>query len=213
MSAVDLDDFGALWREEAPEPAATEFEPIVRATVRRARLFQYAEIGMSGLLLVAITVALLLEATPATAAIVAIIALATLWSSWKRHLLMDVALLVDGSSREAYVESARRAAEAQLKRSSLGLWLLIPGFALGLLLKHSLMSGGRLAGFVPAFLDSLATSPSAIATVAALLALFAWLVRGNLRLRAEVQRLRTLADAYDREAHLDRLGETSQIFS
>ena len=213
MSAVDLDDFGALWREEAPEQAATEFEPIVRATVRKAKLVQYAELGLSGLLLAAIAVSLSLDATPATIAIVAMLALGTLWSSWKRHLLRDVALLVDGSSREAYLASALRAAEAQLKRSTIGLWLLFPGFALGLLLKHSMLSGGRLDTFVPTFLASLVESRWAVGTVVALLLLFAWLIRGNLRLRGEVSRLQAVAEDYAREARIDRLGETSQIFS
>ena len=202
MTQPDFDELARLWtQEQSPEE-----ERILRSLVRRAgwqaKALQYAEVGMCVLLVIAVLVALFVNAQPATLIVGGLTIVAIMWSTWKRRHRQE-AMLIDAGDREKMLESAVRNGRASLKRSALGLTLLVPGFLLGTLLKYLIQSGGQIDGYLRALAASV-TRPGWGMTGAILIALLlAYLARSHVRMRREVARLEQLRLEYRDEAQLD----------
>lgn len=200
---MDFDDIADLWQQEPSADESRAFEQLARQASRKARLMQYAEIGLGAVLIACVLIALSLDAAPATVAIGALIVLAVSWSAWSRNFAAEVRRIVDASDRERLLETAVESAAKRLRHSTLGIALLPPGFLLGVLLKYSASTQGNLHGFGSNFLSSLSSGWGLISLLLVLLAL-AWFLRGNLRLRRDLARLRELQQGYREEARLDR---------
>lgn len=200
---LDFDDVTALWQQEPSAAESRAFEQLARQASRKARLMQYAEVGLGAVLIACVLIALSFDAAPATVAIGALIVLAVGWSAWSRNFAAEVRRIVDTSDRERLLDSAVEDARRRLRHSTIGILLLPPGFLLGVLLKYSLGSQGDLGGFFRSFLASLAGGWGLFSLLLVLLAL-AYFVRGNLRLRRDLARLDELRLGYREEARLDR---------
>lgn len=202
MSPSDFDEIARLWQQEPSPDEERAFQQMARKASGRARWLDRAETGLAILLVAAVLIALFLAPEPATIAVGILTVVAISWSSWKRHMLGQVdAMVVDGD-RRSFIDAAVAQVAASLRRSTFGLWLLLPGILLGALLRHSYDREG-FDGFGEALLSAAADWPIGPAVVAAMILSFALLVRSNLRLRGELKRLRNLRDEYRREAKLD----------
>ncbi len=203
MTGIDLEEYAALWQAEPTAEEEREFQALADGASRRAQFVQYAEHGLALLLLVAVLIAVVMAPAPATIAIGVLSIAALTWSSWRRHLLTQIALLVETSDRGRIVADAMIAARANLRRSTLGLWLYVPGILLGALLTHSFNQGGDLSDFTDVFLRGALVWPEGFAILFLLLVLGLQLVRTNIGFRKELQRLESLQADYREEAKRD----------
>lgn len=202
MTQVDLKDIALLWQEEPTAEEQREFRGFADKTERRAQFLQFAELGLGLLLIVAVLVAIFVAPGPATLVVGALSITAIAWSSWKRHLLSQVAMLVETSDRHTLVGHALVLAKARLRRSTLGLWFLLPGVLSGAFFTH-ILDGGALAVFPKAVVERSVTLPEGPIVLFILLVVTAQMLRTNLRLGTEVARLEGLSEDYLAEARLD----------
>jgi hypothetical protein len=200
----DFADLESLWRQEPDPEEQRIFRSLARATSRRAKLLQYGEILLALFLVAGVLATLFLAPRPATVALAILLAASLGWSSWKRHNLAQVAMMLDRSSREAFVASAVQSARARLRRSNLGLALILPGFFLGIAWKTVLSTGGleRLADLGRSLMQ-----PNGLAALALILIVLVYFGYANLRLRREFRRLEELQREYRDEAERDREGK------
>lgn len=200
---MDFDDVADLWQQEPSAEESRAFEQLADRASRKARLMQYAELGLGAALIACVLIALSLDAAPATIAIGALIVLAVSWSAWSRNFAAEVRRMVGTSDRERLIAAAVESARRRLRQSTIGILLLPPGFMLGVLLKYSAVAKGDLRGFLSGFVASLSSGWGLASLLLVLLAL-AYFLRGNLRLRRDLARLRQLQEGYREEARLDR---------
>lgn len=205
MTPPDFDELARLWTEEHSAEEERDFQLLVRRVGRRAKALQYAELGMGGLLILAVLVAFFVNAAPATLIVGGLIVVAILWVGWKPRQ-EDVAQLVHNRSREAMLEAALHRGRTSLRHSALGLLLLLPGFLLGALLKYSVQNAGEIDGFLSALAASVSRVGGGMAGVILLLVAFAYLWRSHLAMRHQVGRLERLRAEYREEARLDDRG-------
>jgi len=200
---MDFDDIADLWQQEPSADESRAFEQLARRASRKARLMQFAEVGLGAVLIACVLIALSLDAAPATVAIGALIVLAVSWSAWSRNFAAEVRRIVHTSDRERLLDRAVESARRRLRHSTIGIVLLPPGFVLGVLLKYSAGAQGDLRGFLTRFFASLSTGWGLASLLLVLLAL-AYFLRGNQRLRRDLARLQQLQRGYREEARLDR---------
>lgn len=206
MTGDDFDDFAELWRDEPSPEEQKALETIARRASRRARFAQRFEIGGGILLLIAIVVGLLSTRGTGTIAAGIALALAIIWSSWRRYLLAQAALLVDTSNRQRLIESGIRSTEARLLRSRLGLWLLLPGYILGSITSYGVVKG-NLDGFWSELVrQSLPVNPTGVVTVLLLGGLQAYFLRAHMAIFRELKNLHELHRQYEAESRLDDIG-------
>lgn len=203
MSSADFDDFALLWQEEPTAAEKREFRGLADKAVRRAQLLEYGELGLGLVLIVAVLIAIFMAPAPATIAIGALSIGALTWSSWKRHLLSQVALMMDTSDRRALVGREIVRAKAKLRRSAIGLWLFFPGLASGAALTYILRDGSSIRSPADAVVQTAMRWPEGPAVLFMLLALFWSIVRNHLRLKSELANLQGLSEDYREEARLD----------
>ncbi|SMF70848.1 hypothetical protein [Allosphingosinicella indica] len=205
MTAGDFDEFAALWTDDEQSGAEDRaiVERLAARTSWRASAVEYLEWGLAALLMIAIAAAILVEGRPAALIVGACLAGAILWSSWRRHKLRQVARDLAFGDRPSMLETAIRAARADLRRSNLGVGLILPGFMLGALLQHIAKSGG-IAGFGEALIASMLRGGPPLAGYVVLGAVIAWLIRSNRQLRTSLRRLEDLLAEYREEERLDR---------
>lgn len=203
MTSVDLDDWMQVWQDEQDEDELELVRASARRAMRRARLFNYAEHGISAAIIVAVIVWLVLEGAPATIAIAGLAILVILWSSWRRHMLFQVAELIRFDDRRDFLETGVQSARARLKRSRIGLIALLPSFLIGIYLKDGLAHGGAVGDLSAPFWESVTSGGSAAVALLLFVLVALWFGAAHLRLRAEVSRLEQLRDEYRVEASLD----------
>ena len=203
MSRVDIDELMQLWREEPTDRELEAVREDARRAMRRARLVTYAEHGIAALVIAAILLSLVLKGAPASMAIGALTILVIVWSTWRRGKLLEAAALTRLGHRRRFLEEGLRSARTRLRRSRLGLVLLVPSALLGALLKHSLATGGDVAGFFRLFADSLIAGGSALKVTALVALALLWFGTLHVRLRAEVRRIEALREQYRVEDELD----------
>jgi hypothetical protein len=198
----DFDALARLWQQEPSDEEMRLFAKLARRASSRARTVQIAETLIGGLLIVAVISYLIWKAAPAASLfIAAAIVVGTVWTSWRRHVLAKIARLVESSNREVMLRNAATSLSASLKRSRLGLTLLIPGFVLGAMLKYCTMTGG-LDGFLAAEMATWRHPRGQTSHVLVLL-VFLYLGSVHFRLRGERDRLERLWEQYRDEARLD----------
>jgi hypothetical protein len=203
MTGIDLEEYAALWQAEPTQAEEREFQALADGAARRAQFVQYAEHGLAVMLLVAVLIAVVMAPAPATVGIGLLSIAALAWSSWRRHLLGQIAFLVETSDRSRIVAHAIVAARANLRRSTLGLGLFLPGILLGALLTHSFNQKGDLSDFAEVFFGGALHWPEGYAILFLLVVLGAQLIRANIGFREELQRLESLQEAYREETRRD----------
>jgi hypothetical protein len=204
VNNTEFDDLArSLWQEEPSEEEQQAFRQLARRASLRARLLRHADLAFAAMLSVAILIGLVFNPEPATAAITVLVVIALSWSSWKRHLLGRMPADGGSDDRGELLRAAVLTASVSLRRSTIGLFAMLPCLLLGALLGHSYRSGGRLEGFLEAFRAAV-TQPSGAAIALIAMLSFAILIRGNLRLRRELWRLEILQREYGEEAERDR---------
>lgn len=199
MSGVD--DLASLWQREPDAEETRLFAEMARSTGRRAWLLDKVEFGTSLVLSIAIFVFLLLNGTLISIAIGAVIIAAIAWSTWQRHRLMRQSGRFDERSRQAFLDSAVGSAKAAVRRSTIGTALLIPGFALGTMLKYSAIEG-TLRGYLDAEVSTWSNAHGWLSHGLVFAALI-YFVSVNLKLRRQLERVETLRREYVEELKLD----------
>lgn len=205
MSEPQFDDIAALWKQEPDAEERRTFEALARRTGWRARLLRYLDIGLALFVLIGVLLALLWDRGPATVALVLLCIVAIVWSNWKRHKLRQVALALDTSNREAFVATAMESVRARLRSSSMWIVLLLPSVALGLALIAAATKPPTLGWFLGDVVRRF-TSPSGVAWAVFLALLIIYFGMVNLRLRRELERLKSLENQYREEAARDLEG-------
>lgn len=199
MSGVD--DLANLWQREPDAEETRLFAEMARATGRRAWMLDKVEFATSLLLSGAIFVFLLLHGSAISIAIGAVIIAAIAWSTWQRHRLMRQSGRFDDRSRHAFLDSAAESAKAAVRRSTIGTALLIPGFALGTMLKYSSMEG-TLRGYLDAEVSTWSNVHGWLSH-GIVFGTLLYLIRVNLKLRRQVRRVEELRREYAEELTLD----------
>lgn len=206
MTHLDFDELASLWQEEPKGEERRDFSAIADRAARRAQLVQYAEHGLALLLVAAVMIAVSLAPAPATMAIGALSIVALGWSSWKRHLLTEVEIMVTTSDRAELLDHAATALGARIWRARLGLWLFFPGAFLAGLFTHSLTQGGDLSGFADVLIQGAFGTRAGLVIVFLVVVLVAQMIQSLARLHRELARLEGLREDYAREARLDVFG-------
>lgn len=197
MTGEEYSELAALWNAPPAPAEERELEQLARRTPQRARLVQYGELVVVAAISVAIIGAILWRIGPGTILSGALVLLILAVSAWKRHRLIDLALLVDRSDRATYLASLVRGKEAELRRSTLGLILIWPATLLAFVLLYFLKSPATEA-FVEVVLSQL-FSRQAVGAIFLLAVAVALSVRAHVRIRRELATLRGLAAEYAAE--------------
>lgn len=203
MSEIDLDRLGDVWRSQ-PDPA--EIERLRRAAEvvqRRARWAQLADFWLA--LLVSAVILVLIIANPQvkTGLVGGFVILYLLYSTRRQQRLRAGELQTLTGSTERMLDQSIQQAEATAKRSRFSLITTGPGLLLGLGFAAAL---DRETGESP--LQRLSTLPwvgmvIVPALVIALAVAVFHLLRTNVRARREIERLKSLRDAYRAEDQAD----------
>ena len=204
MIGDDYSDLGALWSAEPLQEEQRELERMAQRTVRRARLVQWGELAVVAGIAVLVIGAMVLHLAPTTLLVGSLLLLLLGWSAWKRHHFGNIALLIDEQDRLSFVTSSVRAREAEVKRSALGLALILPGALMMVLLWFSVRDPAQSVD-VLTFLWTVWSTPRGLAALGFLACAVVVLSRSHLRLLAELGRLRALRDEYAEEARQDPL--------
>ncbi len=199
MSEIDLDRLGDVWRAQ-PDPAEIEqLRHAAEAVQRRARWGQLADFWLA--LLVSGVILALVIANPElkTGLVGGFVILYLLYGTVRQRRLRAVELQTLTGSTERMLDQSIERAEAAAKRSLISLIGTGPALLLGLGFAAALDRG---AGESP--LQKLSTIPwvGTVAVPAMVIALAVALLhqlRTNIRSRREIERLKSLRDAYRAE--------------
>lgn len=200
MIGDDQAQLAALWQTPMSQGEDAAMARLTRRTPRLARVVQYGELAVVLVLGVAVAGAMLWRLGAETLLTGSLVLLLLGWSAWQRHRLAHMADLVDGRDRFSFLSTSVQAKEAELKRSAMGLALILPGTMLTTLLIFSVAAGGGALGeFIPAAW----LSPRGIISIGFLAAAIMLLSLSHLRLIAELGRLQALREAYLHELQRD----------
>lgn len=201
MTITDDEDLALLWRETGEEDSV-----IVRALARRAgwqgRAFQFAELGLGTLLLIAVAVAIGSNGAPATLLFGLLLAAAVVWQLWKRRTLYEASHAEGLVEREALLRAAHGRSARELRQARWALLLFPLGFGLAAFMKAAAATDGDFTHAAAALWAATATPE----TRTALLALAigeVYFIHRSLRLATELRRIATLREEYRREAAID----------
>lgn len=163
-----------------------------------------ADLVAVGGLSLAIALAVLFRLGPDTLLLGGLILLVLGWSAWKRHHFGELALLIDRGDRSSFLRSSVAAKEAELKRSAVGLALILPATFLTMLLLFAIRDNGE-GGDVVAFLASLFVTPKGMVTGLLLVVAVVILATAHRRVRRELEQLEALQAEYAEEEWRDRI--------
>lgn len=198
----DFGDLAALWSSAPTQEDEAVLDRLARRTPQRARREMAIElVGVGGIAL-AIVLAVIFKLGAATVAVGAIILALLGWSAWHRHHLGARALMIDRGDQAEFLASSLAAKEAELKRSALGLALIVPGTFLAMLLLFVLRHA-ELGESLSEYLISAVSTPRGLATTALLAATVAVSALAHRRVRRELAALEALQAEYDEEARRD----------
>lgn len=205
MNGEDIGELAALWSTPAPETEQREWEAIARRTPRRAWLVQASELGFVAIIALCIIAAMIWRMGAATLATGSIILLLLAWSAWNRHQLARSAMATNPAGRAAFLACLVQAKEAELRRSAIGLALILPGAVLAALLGFAVQVDPVQVSFA-AFLPQVMLTARGIVALAFLGGAVMMLTLTHLRLAGELARLRALRQAELDELQMDQEG-------
>jgi hypothetical protein len=200
MNDHDFDDLSALWNQEPSTEEKRLFASLARTVSLRAKLIHYIDLGLALFVAAGLFALFFYQPTPAAAALVLLVIAAIAWSSWKRHELHQVAMILDCSDRQSLLSSALVAAQARLRMSNLSLIMVPPCFLFGIVLRGA--REGSFMAFVHVVGEVL-SQPMTIAATIFVSLMWLYVARQNLGVRREVARLKTLQEQYLKETRLD----------
>jgi len=198
MTRDEHRELAHLWGESSPVGDEEEVARLARAIPRRARIAQWGELAVVALLCAGILGAVMWSRGPVTVLTGGVLLVLLGWSARKRHHLGNVALLIDDTDRLTFVRSSVCAKEAELRRSGLGLALIVPGFVIAVLLGISVQNPQGTID-IGASLLTAAGSMRGIISLACVAAAAIVLSRSYMRVRSELARLRQLERQYSDE--------------
>ena len=199
MTDLDLERLGDVWRQQ-PDPAElAELQRTAESVRRRARWAQRFDTIVA--VLISVIIALLALRNPQVDTLLvgggAILLMLT--GQWRQRKLRAAELRSLTGSTEDMIEQSIERVTATWKRNRLGLTLAAPGLLIGALVAFTLesSSGGELATRLAAYrgLRTLILLIAALAIAATVAQLF----RQVGRSRRELERLKSLREAYRQE--------------
>lgn len=212
MNAPEFDEFSRLWQGEEDAEEQRVFRRLAWRVGLKARALQFADYGLAALVIGAVMVGMLSEATPATLLFGALLGTAAVWATWKRRMLHHGEMVSGANDRGALIGMARERCRVELRQANSGLLLFPLGLLLAALFKLSVLSEGRLGRFPDLFVQTFGTGDRLpLPLVVLVIAEIYFLYRGRL-LRRELKRLDALLELYRREAYLDARGEAPAAF-
>lgn len=196
MTEIDLDHLGDVWRAQLDPPEIERLRHAAEAVQRRARWGQLADFWLA--LVVAGVILALVIANPQlkTALVGGFVIIYMLYSTVRQRRLRAIELQTLTGSTERMLDQSIEQAEAAAKRSRLSLFMSGPALLLGLGFAAAVERGTgesplhRLSAMP--WVGTLAVPLILIALAIALLQL----LRTNVRSRREIERLKSLRDAY-----------------
>jgi hypothetical protein len=199
MTEIDLDRLGDVWRAQ-PDPAEIEqLRHAAQVVQRRARWGQLADFWLA--LVVAGVILALVIANPQlkTGLVGGFVIIYMLYSTARQRRLRAIELQTLTGSTERMLDQSIEQAEAAAKRSRMNLILTGPALLLGLGFAAVLDRAGG-----PSPLQKLNTLPwvgmfAVPALVVALAVASLYSMRTNIRSRREIERLKSLREAYRAE--------------
>lgn len=204
MSEIDLDRLGDVWRAP-PDPAEIEqLRRTAEKVSRGARWAQFTDFWLA--IVVSGVIVALVIANPQIKTSLAggFVIVYLLYSTVRQRRLREIELATLTGSTERMLDQSIERAEASARRSRMGLIMAGPGLLLGIGFAAAL---DLETGHSP--LDRLSTMPwvSTLAVPALLVALAVAILfqfRTNMRSRREIERLKSLRDAYKAENSTDQ---------
>jgi hypothetical protein len=199
MNRPDFDEFAALWQGE-PDPAEqAQMEADARRARRRGRLLGFVDVALIALIVLGTVLGTTIAPHPMTIASGLILVVATLWLTWKRRSLRQLAATLNTSDPAAFVASSIRNARSNLRRATLGLFLLPPFLVVATVFRALLKNGGRLDQLLGGIIEWAASPRGALILLIATLMMMR-LFHSRRRLRTELRRLVGLRAEYEEES-------------
>ncbi len=199
MSEIDLDRLGDVWRTQ-PDPAEIEqLRRSAEAVQRRARWAQFADFWLAFVVSGVILALVISNPQLKTSLVGGFVILYLLYSTRRQQRLRAIELKTLSGSTERMLDQSIESAEAAVRRTRMSLIMTGPAVLLGLGFAAAVDSAG---GQNP--LQKLSTMPwvgmfAVPALVIALAVASLYMVRTNIRSRREIERLKSLRDAYRAE--------------
>jgi hypothetical protein len=205
MTDFDLERLGDVWRQQ-PDPAEMErLQRAAAAVSRRARLSQIVDI-VAAVAVAAVVIALVLS-NPRTEAFVmgaaAIVIL--LYSNYRQRQLRQVELRNLTGSTENMLEQSIERVETTLKHNRVSLIALGPALVIGVLFAFTVLDrhGSLRVSVIPS--EGLLLWVVRGGIIAAIAGFALFMVIAVRRGRRELERLKTMRDAY-RHEHESTMG-------
>lgn len=199
MTEFDLDHLGDVWRAQ-PDPAEIErLRRTAEVVQRRARWAQIADFWLAIVISGVILALIIANPQLKTSLVGGFVILYLLYSTRRQQRLRAIELKTLTGSTEGMLDQAIESAEAAVRRTRMSLIMTAPAVLLGLGFAAALDSE---TGQSP--LQKLSTIPwVGLFAVPALVIAFAaaslYLLRTNIRSRREIERLKSLREAYRAE--------------
>jgi hypothetical protein len=195
MREPGFEEFADLWQD--PDDGTQEaFEALARRARRQGRMLAYMDISLVVLLIGSTAFgAMMTPSKPAMAAAVALVA-ATVWLTWKRRKMRQMNATLNTGSRDDFLGSSIRIANANLRRVTLSI-AFFP-VMVGLALVFNLVRRGHFAHPLLA-IGEWAHSYRGMISLTGVAVVLAFTIRSRRRVKAELRRLEALRADYDEE--------------
>jgi hypothetical protein len=202
MMAQDFSEYAALWREQIDPKELAELQAMATKIKRAAgrkllahRVLTPVVVGLACLLM------LRSSAPPLVRLSLALVALMLLWYFWRRHQLTKAARAIAVDDPRLFFETAIENMRAEINLSTLSALWGMPMFVAGAVLARASRGPDNLyAELLEVFTQGYAKT---ILAAIVLVLGHIYLIRDNLRLRAQLRRL----EAMRREWEERDLGE------
>ena len=199
MNDIDLDRLGDVWRAQLDPAEIERMRRSAKTVQRRARWSQVADLWLAFIVSGVILALIISSPQIKTSLVGGFVILYLLYSTRRQRRLRAIELETLTGSTERMLDQSIERAEAAAKRSRTSLIMTGPALLLGLGFAAAL---DRETGHSP--LEQLSTMPwvgtfAVPALVVALTLATLHLLRTNIRSRREIERFKSLRDAYKAE--------------